>query len=114
MPARPWTGPARPGQPWGMRDADRTNVYEQTGGACTARAGDCERVECRFNLLDPGLQRLRARRRKQVATWSCALAAADAGPVPAEMIARCMGVTRARIGQIELQAIKKVRKALAL
>jgi DNA-directed RNA polymerase sigma subunit (sigma70/sigma32) len=44
--------------------------------------------------------------------WSCALAAADERPVTAEWVARCMGVTRARVAQIERQAISEVRSAL--
>ena len=98
----------------GMRDADRTNVFEATGGACTSGAANCQHVECRYNLRDATRERNgdRRGRRLHLPIWSCALAAADDGPLSADDVARCFGVTRARIGQIEQQAIGKVRKAL--
>ena len=85
------------------------NIFEETGGACRAGADGCRHVECRFNLR--GDKRARP---LHLPIWSCALAAADEGPITAADIAQCMGVTRARVGQIEAEAIGKVRWALRL
>jgi hypothetical protein len=96
-----------------MREADR-DLFRETGGACRAGKATCGQTACRHNLRSSIRDRRgdERGRRLHLPLWSCALAAADERPVTAEWVARCMGVTRARVAQIERQAISEVRSAL--
>jgi hypothetical protein len=95
--------------------ADR-NVYMETAGRCRRDEANCERSDCRYSLVDPTRERKgdQRGRRLHVATFRCALAAADQGGMELSEVAACFGCTGSRIQQIQEAAMTKVRKLLEL
>lgn len=79
----------------------RLNVFDDTGGACAARPGPCKELVCRYHL---GNERWAPERLQE----PCVLRLASAGPMTLEEIGLAMGLTRERVRQIEVEALRKL------
>jgi hypothetical protein len=94
-----------------MAEELRINIYKITRGACRRLAGPCPHSVCRFNLTS---ERRDSRGAKPsqlhlpVVRETCALEAADQGGMTLEEIASRLSLTRERVRQIELGALKKL------
>jgi hypothetical protein len=94
-----------------MAEELRINIYKITRGACRRLAGPCPHAVCRFNLTS---ERRDSRGAKPaqlhlpVVRETCALEAADQGGMTLEEIASRLSLTRERVRQIELGALKKL------
>jgi hypothetical protein len=94
-----------------MADDLRINIYKITRGACRRLDGPCPHAVCRFNLT---CERRDSRGAKPaqfhmpVVRESCALEAAEHGGMTLEEIALRLSLTRERVRQIELGALKKL------
>jgi hypothetical protein len=94
-----------------MAEDLRINIYKVTRGACRKLGGPCPHAVCRFNLTS---ERRDARGAKPseihlpVVHESCALEAAEQGGMTLEEIAKRLSLTRERVRQIELGALKKL------
>ena len=98
-----------------MADELRINIFRITRGACRKLPGPCPHAVCRFNLTSerrdsrgakPALMHL------PVVREACALEAAEQGGMTLEEIAIRLSLTRERVRQIELGALKKLRARL--
>jgi len=92
----------------------RLNVYDQTDGACMDLVAPCDRIDCRYNVIE--LESIRVGRPAehiQDATEPCALRLADRGGMTLQEVADVIGVSRERIRQIEESALRRMRRALA-
>ena len=94
-----------------MADELRINIYKVTRGACRKLPGPCPHAVCRFNLTS---ERRDSRGAKPaeihlpVVREACALEAAEQGGMTLEEIAMRLSLTRERVRQIELGALKKL------
>jgi hypothetical protein len=94
-----------------MAEELRINIYKITRGACRRLEGPCPHAVCRFNLTS---ERRDSRGAKPaqlhlpVVRETCALEAADQGGMTLEEIALRLSLTRERVRQIELGALKKL------
>jgi hypothetical protein len=94
-----------------MADELRINIYKITRGACRRLPGPCPHAVCRFNLTS---ERRDSRGAKPaevhppVVREACALEAAEQGGMTLEEIAMRLCLTRERVRQIELGALKKL------
>jgi len=94
-----------------MADELRINIYKITRGACRKLPGPCPHAVCRFNLT---AERRDSRGAKPaeahlpVIREACALEAAEQGGMTLEEIAMRLSLTRERVRQIELGALKKL------
>jgi hypothetical protein len=94
-----------------MAEELRINIYKITRGACRKLGGPCPHTVCRFNLTT---ERRDSRGAKSVhlhlpvVQETCALEAAEHGGMTLEEIASRLSLTRERVRQIELGALKKL------
>jgi hypothetical protein len=94
-----------------MADELRINIHKITRGACRKLPGPCPHRVCRFNLTDEHRDNRGARpshEHPSVVREACALEAADLGGMTLEEIATRLSLTRERVRQIELGALKKL------
>jgi hypothetical protein len=98
-----------------MPDASRINIFECTHGACRRLPGPCPYAICRFNLT----AEMRDTRGAKPAHASapilreaCVLEAAEHGGMTLEEIASRFALTRERVRQIELSALRKLGRQL--
>jgi len=70
----------------------RLNVYDQTDGACMDLVAPCDRIDCRYNVIE-----LESNREGMTL----------------QEVADVIGVSRERIRQIEESALRRMRRALA-
>jgi hypothetical protein len=94
-----------------MADELRINIYKITRGACRKLAGPCPHAMCRFNLTSEHRDNRGAKPNEvhlPVVHEACALEAADRGGMTLEEIAMRLSLTRERVRQIELGALKKL------
>ena len=94
-----------------MAEELRINIYKITRGACRRLAGPCPHAVCRFNLTAERRDN-RGTKATQfhlpVVHETCALEAAENGGMTLEEIASRLSLTRERVRQIELGALKKL------
>jgi hypothetical protein len=98
-----------------MAETVRINIYKITHGACRKLPGPCPHAVCRFNLTAEGRDSRGAKPAHEVAPVlreACALEAADQGGMTLEEIASRLALTRERVRQIELGALKKLVRQL--
>ncbi|MGD0837240.1 MAG: sigma factor-like helix-turn-helix DNA-binding protein [Polyangia bacterium] len=94
-----------------MADELRINIFKITRGGCRKLPGPCPHAVCRFNLTS---ERRDSRGAKPasvhlpVVREACALEAAEQGGMTLEEIALRLSLTRERVRQIELGALKKL------
>jgi hypothetical protein len=94
-----------------MAEELRINIYKITRGACRKLQGPCPHAACRFNLTSERRDNRGARPAEfhlPVVHESCALEAAEQGGMTLEEIASRLSLTRERVRQIELGALKKL------
>jgi len=94
-----------------MADELRINIYKITRGACRKLPGPCPHAVCRFNLTSERRDSRGAKPAEAhlpVIREACALEAADQGGMTLEEIAIRLSLTRERVRQIELGALKKL------
>jgi hypothetical protein len=94
-----------------MAEELRINIYKITRGACRKLAGPCPHTVCRFNLTSERRDNRGAKPTQlhlPVVRETCALEAADQGGMTLEEIASRLSLTRERVRQIELGALKKL------
>src|SRR5450759_2008091 len=94
-----------------MADELRINIYKITRGACRSLDGPCPHAVCRFNLTTERRDSRGAKPARfhlPVVRESCALEAAEHGGMTLEEIALRLSLTRERVRQIELGALKKL------
>lgn len=94
-----------------MADELRINLYKITRGACRKLPGPCPHAVCRFNLTSERRDNRGAKPAElhlPVVHEACALEAADRGGMTLEEIATRLSLTRERVRQIELGALKKL------
>ncbi len=94
-----------------MADELRINIYKITRGACRKLPGPCPHAVCRFNLTSERRDSRGAKPAEAhlpVVHEACALEAADQGGMTLEEIAVRLSLTRERVRQIELGALKKL------
>ena len=98
-----------------MADATRINIFQLTHGACRRLPGPCPYVTCRFNLTAETRDTRGAKPNHlntPVLREACALEAADQGGMTLEEIASRFALTRERVRQIELSALRKLGRQL--
>jgi len=94
-----------------MADELRINIFRITRGACRKLPGPCPHAVCRFNLTSERRDSRGAKRaeaHEPVVREACALEAAELGGMTLEEIAVRLSLTRERVRQIELGALKKL------
>jgi len=94
-----------------MADELRINLYKITRGACRKLPGPCPHAVCRFNLTAERRDNRGAKPAElhlPVVHEACALEAAEQGGMTLEEIATRLSLTRERVRQIELGALKKL------
>ncbi|MBN2575817.1 MAG: hypothetical protein JXP73_14720 [Deltaproteobacteria bacterium] len=94
-----------------MAEDLRINIYKITRGACRRLQGPCPHTMCRFNLTSERRDSRGARPTQPhfpVVRETCALEAAEHGGMTLEDIALRLSLTRERVRQIELGALKKL------
>jgi len=94
-----------------MAEELRINIYKITRGACRRLQGPCPHAVCRFNLTSERRDSRGAKSAQYqlpVVHETCALEAADLGGMTLEEIASRLSLTRERVRQIELGALKKL------
>jgi hypothetical protein len=94
-----------------MADELRINLYKITRGACRKLPDPCPHAVCRFNLTAERRDNRGAKPAEQhlpVVREACALEAAEQGGMTLEEIATRLSLTRERVRQIELGALKKL------
>ncbi len=94
-----------------MAEDLRINIYKITRGACRRLQGPCPHAVCRFNLTSERRDNRGAKSAQDhlpVVHETCALEAADHGGMTLEEIASRLSLTRERVRQIELGALKKL------
>ena len=94
-----------------MADELRINLYKITRGACRKLPGPCPHAMCRFNLTAERRDNRGAKPAElhlPVVREACALEAAEQGGMTLEEIATRLSLTRERVRQIELVALKKL------
>src|SRR5512141_2556725 len=94
-----------------MADELRINIYKITRGACRKLPGPCPHAVCRFNLTSERRDSRGAKPAEMhlpVVREACALEAAEQGGMTLEDIAIRLSLTRERVRQIELGALKKL------
>jgi hypothetical protein len=94
-----------------MAEELRINIYKITRGACRKLQGPCPHSVCRFNLTSERRDNRGAKPAQlhlPVVRETCALEAADQGGMTLEEIASRLSLTRERVRQIELGALKKL------
>ena len=94
-----------------MADELRINLYKITRGACRKLPGPCPHAVCRFNLTAERRDNRGAKPVElhlPVVREACALEAAEQGGMTLEEIATRLSLTRERVRQIELGALKKL------
>jgi hypothetical protein len=94
-----------------MAEDLRINIYKITRGGCRKLAGPCPHAVCRFNLTTERRDNRGAKSAQlhlPVVRETCALEAADQGGMTLEEIASRLSLTRERVRQIELAALKKL------
>jgi hypothetical protein len=94
-----------------MADELRINLYKITRGACRKLPGPCPHAVCRFNLTAERRDNRGAKPAElhlPVVREACALEAAEQGGMTLEEIATRLSLTRERVRQIELGALKKL------
>jgi DNA-directed RNA polymerase, sigma subunit (sigma70/sigma32) len=94
-----------------MADELRINLYKITRGACRKLPGPCPHAMCRFNLTTERRDNRGAKPAQihlPVVREACALEAAEQGGMTLEEIAMRLSLTRERVRQIELGALKKL------
>ncbi len=94
-----------------MADELRINLYKITRGACRKLPGPCPHAMCRFNLTTERRDNRGAKPAQMqlpVVREACALEAAERGGMTLEEIAIRLSLTRERVRQIELGALKKL------
>jgi hypothetical protein len=94
-----------------MADELRINIYRITRGACRKLPGPCPHAVCRFNLTSERRDSRGAKPAEAhppVVREACALEAAEQGGMTLEEIAIRLSLTRERVRQIELGALKKL------
>lgn len=99
-----------------MAEELRINIFKITRGACRRLAGPCPHTVCRFNLTSERRDNRGAKPAQlhlPVVRETCALEAADQGGMTLEEIASRLSLTRERVRQIELGALKKLWAKLA-
>ena len=100
-----------------MADELRINIYKITRGACRKLPGDCPHTVCRFNLTSEHRDNRGAKPAElhlPVVREACALEAAELGGMTLEEIALRLSLTRERVRQIELGALKKLWARLGM
>ena len=98
-----------------MADASRLNIFESTHGACRRLPGPCPYAICRFNLTAETRDTRGAKpthANEPILREACALEAADHGGMTLEEIASRFALTRERVRQIELSALRKLGRQL--
>lgn len=94
-----------------MADPTRINIFELTLGACRDLPGPCPYATCRFNLTAE-TRDTRGAKPMHVSVpmlrEACVLQAAEQGGMTLEEIAARFALTRERVRQIELDALRKV------
>jgi hypothetical protein len=94
-----------------MADELRINLYKITRGTCRKLPGPCPHAVCRFNLTAERRDNRGAKPAEAhlpVVREACALEAAEQGGMTLEEIATRLSLTRERVRQIELGALKKL------
>jgi hypothetical protein len=94
-----------------MAEELRINLYKITRGACRKLPGPCPHAVCRFNLTAERRDNRGAKPAEEhlpVVREACALEAAELGGMTLEEIAIRLSLTRERVRQIELGALKKL------
>lgn len=94
-----------------MAEELRINIYKITRGACRKLGGPCPHTVCRFNLTTERRDNRGAKSPHlplPVVHETCALEAAEHGGMTLEEIASRLSLTRERVRQIELGALKKL------
>jgi hypothetical protein len=94
-----------------MAEELRINLYKITRGACRKLPGPCPHAVCRFNLTADRRDNRGAKPAEAhlpVVREACALEAAELGGMTLEEIAIRLSLTRERVRQIELGALKKL------
>jgi hypothetical protein len=94
-----------------MADELRINLYKITRGACRKLPDPCPHAMCRFNLTNERRDNRGAKPAEihlPVVREACALEAAEQGGMTLEEIATRLSLTRERVRQIELGALKKL------
>lgn len=84
----------------------RLNLYRDTEGACAARPGPCPEIRCRYHL---GNERFAPDGMAE----PCAIRLATAGPMTLAEVGAVMGLTRERVRQIEVDALRRLRGTVA-
>jgi hypothetical protein len=98
-----------------MADASRFNLFQLTHGACRRLPGPCNYAICRFNLTAETRDTRGAkptRLNAPILRESCVLEAAEQGGMTLEEIASRFALTRERVRQIELSALRKLGRQL--
>jgi hypothetical protein len=91
----------------------------KTRGDCDQGIRPCPFVGCRHHLASEskaGALRLSAANALELSEMSetCSLDVADAGPHSLPEVASLLGVSRQRVSQVEIAALRKLRKELVL
>lgn len=87
------------------------DIHQITDGACRKLPGPCPHAMCRFNLTSERRDKRGAKPAEMhlpVVHEACALDAAELGGMTLEAIASRLSLTRERVRQIELGALKKL------
>ena len=98
-----------------MADASRLNIFESTHGACRRLPAPCPYAICRFNLTAETRDTRGAKPAHATAPVlreACVLEAAEHGGMTLEEIAARFALTRERVRQIELSALRKLGRQL--
>ena len=98
-----------------MAAASRLNIFESTHGACRQLPGPCPYAICRFNLTAETRDSRGAKpahASAPILREACALEAAEQGGMTLEEIAARFALTRERVRQIELSALRKIGRQL--
>jgi hypothetical protein len=98
-----------------MADATRINIFQLTHGACRQLPGPCPYATCRFNLTAETRDTRGAKpthASAPILREACALEAAEQGGMTLEEIATRFALTRERVRQIELTALRKLGRQL--
>jgi hypothetical protein len=84
------------------------DIYRETGGLCRMLPEPCKHSACRYHMASG--PKPRGTPLPQYAEQTCALAAAESGPLSLQDVGDRIGSTREWVRQIEARAFEKIRR----